>query len=269
MERSFLSQFKNKIFIRVLTVVIVFSSVVFFVFSLAATKSFEKVLTKHLDEMEEYSEDAEFLKETRFVFYNELNRLKRNSVFAFGGSLLLAAFASYFISFRLTKNFNALIKFVNNAAYGNLNATIKINSGDEFETVADSFNNILSVIKSNQTELSNQKTAIESIVMNLEDGIVLFNESGKINIVNKSAEYILNEKEKDILNKNVKDFSPSSHMTRLYEIMGKAVQSGVINDILTVWRGGEKIKYAIKATPSVDKEGRFWGFAVIIKKNPV
>lgn len=265
MLTRFLSQFGNKIFFRVLGSVVLISLIIFSLFAFITLNSFKGVLDDHLREMEEYTQDEEFLRETHQAFYGAINDLTSKTYLILGGSLAASVLFSFFISFRLSKNLKVLSNFVRDIDSGNFNTTIRVNSNDEFKVLADYINKMVHSLKDKQTEVQSEKIIMESIVMNLSDGIVMFNEEGKVSIINKAAEKVLEVQKKDVIRKSVKELSSTSNILRLYEIMGRSIEEGWVDEHISIWKGDQTKVYSVRASSVVDKEGVFWGFLAIIK----
>lgn len=259
------SRFRNKIFIRVFFAVILLSLAVFALFAFITMNSFKGVLAEHLEEMEEYTPDEAFSGETHQIFYRAIDDLEKQTFLILGSSILLATGASFFISSRLTRNLRALTRFIEQVDSGNPDAKIHIVTKDEFWVLAEHLKKMLSSIKTKQRELLSEKTVMESIVLNLSDGVVMFNEQGKITIINKTAEKILRLSKSEILDQNIKDLSTTHNISRLYEIMGRSIAEGCVDEYLSVWEGEKTKVFPVRASSVVDQEGNFWGFLAIIK----
>lgn len=260
-----LSQFRNKIFLQILSVTALLSLVIFSLFAFITLTSFKGILKEHLEEMEEYLEDKTFLEETHEMFYRAMDNLKNQTYLVLGSSIFLAIGSSFFISSRLTRNLRVLTKFIEQVDSGDLNAKIHIRSKDEFQVLAEHLAKMLDSVKTKQREVSSEKTVMESVVLNLSDGVVMFNEGGRINIINKTAEKILQVSKDEIVNQNIKDFSTTHNISRLYEIMGRSIEKGWTDEYLSIWEGEKTKVYPVKANSVVDREGNFWGFLAIIK----
>jgi len=227
--------------------------------------SFKGILAEHLEEMEEYSEDKAFLEETHEIFYHTIDDLEQQTLLVLVSSIFLAIGSSFVISSRLTRSLRALTKFIEEVDAGNLDAKVHIKSKDEFRTLAEHLVTMLDSVKIKQREVSSEKTIMESVVLNLSDGVVMFNEGGRIRIINKTAEKMLHVGKDEILNQNIKNFSTTHNISRLYEIMGRSIEEGWVDEHLSIWEGEKTKVYPVRASSVVDKEGNFWGFLAIIK----
>lgn len=264
MPIKFLSKFQNKIFARILVIITLLSLFIFSLFALVAAGTFKRVLDEHMEEMEEYSTDIKFLQETHEIFYLELNKINRYMLLILEGSLVLSIGVSFVISSNLTKNLKKLTKFAEEARAGNMGARVEINSKDEFSVLAQNFNHLLESLKRQQTETMSKSVVNASIVMNLSDGIVMFDEGGEISIINKAAEKILNINKDEVLGKNIKELS-IPNISRLYEIMGRSIEEGWVDEHLSIWQSDKTKVYPVRASSVVDNGGNFLGFLAIIK----
>lgn len=225
MSQKILAQFGNRIFIRILVAVMLLSIAIFSLFAF----------------------------------------ITMNYFFILGGSLALSVAVSFFISFRLTKNLRSLTKFVQQVGVDNNMEQIHINSNDEFQLLGEYINKMVMSMREKQSEARSEEVVMEAIIMNLSDGIVMFNEGGDISLINGTAEKILEAGRGEVLRKNVKDLSPTSNVLRLYEMMGRSIEEGWVDEHLSLWKGGKTKVYPVKASSVVDNDGVFWGFLAIIK----
>lgn len=112
-------------------------------------------------------------------------------------SLLLGGLSAILVIFILIitlKPLNKVLEGVEILSLGNLNHQIDIRSGDEFEELADSFNQIafklkqlLTNLEQDKDTISAQKNKLDIILSSMKDGIIAVDLSKNVVLVNKAA----------------------------------------------------------------------------------
>jgi two-component system nitrogen regulation sensor histidine kinase NtrY len=138
--------------------------------------------------------------------YAELKKLKLPLklnyllVLAFFTSLIV--FMAMWVSLRISKGITEPIGTLANAtediAGGNLAVNIDIERDDEIGTLVNSFNNMVSELRESKESLESayleanrRRVSMESIVDNVESGVIFFDHKGRIQTINNSACRIL------------------------------------------------------------------------------
>lgn len=265
MVKVFKSQFQVKIFLRIFLWLIVLCGSFFLVLLYLSLSFFENTLLGHAVEMANQGMNNMFIKNSQEILSNSFQNLKIRIALSIGVAVLFCIFLTVYISGRLAKNLKTLVDFSNEIKSGNLDARVEMVSDDEFKVLADSFNETLVSLKKKQSEILAEKTLMESIVMNLTTGIVMFDGGGRVSIINKTAEKILMVEASSVLGQNVKSLPLTGNLLRVYELMGRSIEEGWLDEHLSVWQEKKTRIYPIKASSVVDKDGNFLGFIAIIK----
>lgn len=122
------------------------------------------------------------------------------SIITFGIILiLLLLFGSMRFMQNLTSPITELLAATRQISSGGINSRVHVNSGDEFQVLADSFNNMLDIL--NKTTISEEYH--KSIVDNLFGALAVTDKHCIIRSVNKSFTDLFGYAEDDIIGKNI------------------------------------------------------------------
>jgi two-component system, OmpR family, phosphate regulon sensor histidine kinase PhoR len=81
------------------------------------------------------------------------------------------------------------------AASGDFEGRVFLKGGGELKLLADTYNHMTDKIRRNVAELSDRSEELETIMSAMQPGLLVFDDSGKIGICNRSAEALLRERE--------------------------------------------------------------------------
>lgn len=154
-------------------------------------------------------------------------------------SALIVFILALLLSIRITKPIKSLVKETKNIAEGDIGKNIKIESGDEIGSLAESFNTVLDNLKAmmQQTiQISGEAASLAEIrqytgdfFKNIPNAIITMDSMTKITSFNNEASNITGINENDILNKTVTD----SLDTSLLPIIKLLIQ-GLEKDIIYI-----------------------------------
>jgi len=103
---------------------------------------------------------------------------------------------------------NALAKLINASnlvARGHFNVKkIEMKSEDEFQTLANAFNDMISKITENFSEIGKQKRLFETMFNTIPDGVVITNTKRVIQLANKGMNSTFGYKPEELLGKSTK-----------------------------------------------------------------
>lgn len=142
--------------------------------------------------------------------------LKTNYLLILAFFTFMVVFMSLWVALRITRGITdpiqKLAQATNEVASGNLNVSLEFKSADEIGLLMDSFNHMVSEIKTGKEilqrahmEAENRRLWLENILSNINSGVVFLDISGKILAINNSAYSILNLTPEDALGKNYRD----------------------------------------------------------------
>ncbi len=143
---------------------------------------------------------------------------------------------------------------------GNLFLKLRINTGDELEELATSFNQMAGSLRANMRHLKDSEEKYRSLVLSMRDGMFQADPRDKITFINPAGASILGyESFEDVLNAVIKDFFIDvSDYNRISETLTHA--SYVEN--VRVWlkqRDGESACVELSISRVFDEEGMFSG----------
>lgn len=164
---------------------------------------------------------------------------------------ILVALVSISILFILLKPLSSLLKGTESLGDGNLNLTLDIRSGDEFETLAESFNLMADKLKQSITLLEQEKDLLSSernklmvVLSSVVDGIIALDLARNVVLINKPAEemtgYTLTELQGRPIDQFIhlfndaeeippKTYCQASHLTKFLTLVGKDGKQVKIN----------------------------------------
>lgn len=120
--------------------------------------------------------------------------LKKVFLSVIGGSALLTAVAVAYISKKVVVPIKLLIADAGRIAAGEeveIKNPENNKKNSEVSNLSNAFNVMITELKSNLNELSKQKRQIETILLHMTDGIIVFNTKGNIMLINPAATRML------------------------------------------------------------------------------
>lgn len=119
---------------------------------------------------------------------NEFNRIiKYSFIFAIFFSII----TGYFLSKAITIPIKKLMVNARKIASGDFEHLLQVNSQDEIGLLTSSFNYMAKQLKNKLFEISSEKKKIETIINNMNDGIIAYNRDGEVIHTNDYAKSIL------------------------------------------------------------------------------
>ena len=122
-----------------------------------------------------------------------INSLRRNIFFS---ALIIALFAllgALIFSRSLSKPISELNAASHKLATGDFNVRVFLKNRDEIKELGDSFNYMVEKIRELFTELSLKQEQLNSIISSIQEGLLVFDKSGKIILSNESFKKIIEE----------------------------------------------------------------------------
>jgi len=98
----------------------------------------------------------------------------------------LALIAALLFSLHLTKPIHKLTAASRQVAAGNFQARVRIRNKDEFRELGESFNFMISRIAGLISDLSLQKEELSNILASIEEGLVVLDKEGRVNLANEA-----------------------------------------------------------------------------------
>lgn len=133
-----------------------------------------------------------YIKDTK----EEINNITKNVLIIVFESLLLAVLVSVIIGYLLGKTITVpivnLTKRAEKLAAGEFDVIEVSKENDEIGRLSNSFGYMSQELKKTITEVSEEKSKIETILLNMTDGVLAFDLSGKIMLINSEAQKFIN-----------------------------------------------------------------------------
>ena len=115
-------------------------------------------------------------------------------------ALLISALLSFFITSSITAPINDLTEKAEKMASGDFSQEIRGKSNDEIGRLADMFNILRRELDDNITEISNEKSKLETILKYMADGLIAVDLSGQIIHANAAARALLDLSDEEMEN---------------------------------------------------------------------
>ncbi len=105
--------------------------------------------------------------------------------------IIIALLAGYFLSRTITSPLVKLMQKAESIAKGDFDLELEVKSGDEIGKLTETFNYMAQNLKDNLTEISSEKSKMETILNYMTDGIIAFNLQGEVIHTNPASARIL------------------------------------------------------------------------------
>jgi two-component system sensor histidine kinase VicK len=110
-------------------------------------------------------------------------------------ALITAFIAGYFLSRTITSPLVKLMHRANSIADGDFGQVLEVQSSDEIGNLTMTFNNMAANLKETLTEISSEKSKMETIFNYMTDGVIAFNLQGEVIHTNPASARLLNLEE--------------------------------------------------------------------------
>ncbi|NOR14677.1 MAG: PAS domain-containing protein [Candidatus Aminicenantes bacterium] len=190
---------------------------------------------------------------------------------------LLIVFAASWIGLRLAKSISVPIEKLANAtrevSKGNLDVRVEDPASDEIGIFIESFNQMISDLKSSQlhiaqktSELEARKQYIETIQSNITTGIITLDADNNITTINPSARNMLGLHEKDLVGKNYQDVLNQPRYTEIVQQIQKGMRNKyqVTDKEIKIRLDNQTVTLALTLSPLRESENRFSGLILVL-----
>ncbi|WP_291574046.1 HAMP domain-containing sensor histidine kinase [Clostridium sp. UBA4548] len=143
--------------------------------------------------------------------------LIRNIGFAIIIGIFTTISIGYAYSKRILKPINDITTVSKQIAKGNFKKRVVINTGDEIEDMGNTFNYMAETIESNINMLNYRNLKLRAITIGMVDGILAFDTSGNIILINELAKDILNLDEDTLEGANIYNLIHNDSILALIE----------------------------------------------------
>ncbi|MCE5311611.1 MAG: HAMP domain-containing protein, partial [Nitrospiraceae bacterium] len=166
--------------------------------------------------------------------------LRVNYILILGFITLLIVFTGLWVSLKISRGITIPIQELAAAteqiAAGNLDLKVNAASEDEIGLLTDSFNQMVTQLKDNKEslqsayrEIDRRRLYLETILENINSGVIFLDPSGKIVTANKLTGTLLDMDVQSLIGKNYRDFISMLHSEELAE-MARELSGRVITE---------------------------------------
>ncbi len=128
------------------------------------------------------------------LFLSEINSLLNNlkiKMLQIAAIIIMVSLGiAAFLSKGLSKPIGELVHASRRVAAGDFDVSVLFKKKDELKELADSFNHMVSQIKTLISELSHEKEALDTIISSIREGILVLDKKGKVVLSNDSLQKI-------------------------------------------------------------------------------
>lgn len=137
--------------------------------------------------------------------YDTINKSKQIFVKAMMLALFITVILGFFIARSITIPINDVTEKAEKMSQGDFSQEVSVKSDDEIGRLAEMFNLLRQKLNLTLSEISNEKTKLETILRYMGDGLIAIDLTGHIIHANPAAMEMLHITDEDIENKNYDD----------------------------------------------------------------
>ena len=176
---------------------------------------------------------------------------------------LVILFGGWLIIRSLTRPIKELVTTTNKISSGDRKAKVKIDTKDEFHTLAESFNKMLD----NLIETTVSKDYLDNILKNMFDALLVTDENMHIRSVNQAAAKMLGYSKSEMIEKHIKVLfqNSSDEVNSIYNDSNNLeVHAGEINNMdYLVSKSGKRLPALISCAILKDQDGQSNGLIIV------
>ncbi len=201
----------------------------------------------------------------RFVYFSMLTIATLLIIF-------LALWASLRIAKGITVPIQSLAEATRTVAHGDLNVRINLHRDDEIGLLINSFNKMLDDLQEGKQSLEvsykesdRRRLSMESILQNINTGVIFFDRGGRIMTINDAACTMLNINRSDIEGKIHKDLLTMLKSEELSNMVKHLSEKGfgAIKKEIHIYLNGRPMDLSVYMTILKDADDRFIGTLVV------
>ena len=134
-----------------------------------------------------------------------VNEIIRLIMYIIAAVLVFGSIAAVIFSAAITKPLFELLKGVRALGSGNLDARTSVVGEDEIGQLGRAFNDMVGKRRQAEEELRLSEEKFSDITSSLGEGVLVFDESGKLSFINPEAEQLLGWSAEELSGKNIHD----------------------------------------------------------------
>jgi len=149
--------------------------------------------------------------------------LKINYLLILGFLTMIVIFITLWAALRIARGITDPIQSLAQAtelvAAGNLQVKVDINREDEIGLLVNSFNNMVKELKDGKESLQSAYLELESILDNIDSGVILLDASGNVRMINRAACSILNLSPENFTGEHYRELLQKIKSTELHSLI--------------------------------------------------
>lgn len=126
----------------------------------------------------------------------------RSAAFITGGLIILFAIISTLIARGISRPINEIVQVTDELRNKNYSSRVTIDTRGEIKVLADSVNELASSLYLQTKEIEENSRELESIMSQMNSGVLIIDQQGYIELINPSMESILNMKKSDLMDEH-------------------------------------------------------------------
>lgn len=193
--------------------------------------------------------------------YKTINKSKIIFIEAMVIALFITVVLGFFIARSITVPINNVTEKAEKMANGDFSQEVSVKSDDEIGRLAEMFNLLRQQLNLTLSEISNEKSKLETILKYMADGLIAVNLSGHIIHANAAAMNMLNITENDIENRHYDDIIRDYNESLIFERLRENCKDGGVADIF--FYGGST--FAVRYDRFKDENAQDVGIIMILQ----
>jgi len=181
---------------------------------------------------------------------------------------VIVAVVFFVLSRIIVRPLKKLVEATREVIKGNLNVKVSIRTRDELGVLSNSFNQMVEYLKKAFREADEERNKTMGVILNLVDGILVFDKKNCLKIINPQAEKILKvANHRDVIDKNLNELKKLDPFTSLIDLIGeKEIKQVFKKEICfdkTSVKGEKSLIFEVSTVPLLYKKD-FFGNIVIL-----
>lgn len=210
---------------------------------------------------EDHIKGVLYLREDMSSVYETIDESKLIFVQAMAIALFITVVLGFFIARSITVPINDVTEKAEKMANGDFSQEVSVKSDDEIGRLAEMFNLLRQQLNLTLSEISNEKSKLETILKYMADGMIAVDLSGHIIHANPAAMAMLNITEDDMENKHYNDMIRNYNENLIFDKLRENSKDGGVADVF--FYGGST--FAVRYDRFKDENGQDVGIIMILQ----
>ena len=202
-----------------------------------------------------------YLREDMTSVYDTIDESKLIFVQAMVIALCITVVLGFFIARSITVPINDVTEKAEKMAKGDFSQEVSVKSDDEIGRLAEMFNLLRQQLNLTLSEISNEKSKLETILKYMADGLIAVDLSGHIIHANPAAMVMLNITEDDMVSKYYNDIIRNYNENLIFDKLRENSKDGGVEDIF--FYGGST--FAVRYDRFKDENAQDIGIIMILQ----